>query len=48
MQRACQENIAGFELAYKVTFYAAIVALVLGLLLPGWPGKWAGREEMGR
>ena len=20
----------------------------LGLLLPGWPGRWAGREGMGR
>jgi EmrB/QacA subfamily drug resistance transporter len=47
MQRACQENIAGFELAYKVTFYAAFVALLLGLALPGWPGKWAGRQEGG-
>jgi hypothetical protein len=27
-----------------VTFYAAIIALVLGLMLPGWPLKWAGRR----
>ncbi len=47
LQRACQENISGFEQAYTVTFYAAIVALALGLLLPGWPGRWAGREGMG-
>ena len=47
IQRACQENIAGFERAYKVTFYAAFVALLLGLALPGWPGKWAGRQEGG-
>ena len=42
--QACDENIAGFERAYTVTFYAAIVALVLGLMLPGWPFKWAGRR----
>jgi EmrB/QacA subfamily drug resistance transporter len=47
IQRACLENIAGFERAYKVTFYAAFVALLLGLALPGWPGKWAGRREGG-
>jgi EmrB/QacA subfamily drug resistance transporter len=47
IQRACQENIAGFERAYKATFYAAFVALLLGLALPGWPGRWAGRQEGG-
>jgi len=41
---ACQENIAGFERAYTVTFYAAVLAVLLGLLLPGWPGKWIGRR----
>jgi EmrB/QacA subfamily drug resistance transporter len=45
-ERICRENIAGFERAYTVTFYAALVALVLGLLLPGWPGKWSGRQMM--
>jgi EmrB/QacA subfamily drug resistance transporter len=45
IRRACQENIAGFERAYKVTFYAALIALLLSLALPGWPGKWAGRQE---
>lgn len=44
MSQACEENIAGFERAYSVTFYAAIVALILGLMLPGWPSKWAGRR----
>jgi MFS family permease len=46
VQRACRENIAGFERAYTVTFYAAFVALLLGLLLPGWPAKWAGRQAV--
>jgi EmrB/QacA subfamily drug resistance transporter len=44
INEACQENIAGFERAYTVTFYAAILAVVLGLFLPGWPGKWVGRK----
>ncbi len=47
LQRLCQENISGFEQAYTVTFYAEIIALAVGLLLPGWPGKWAGREAVG-
>ena len=44
LDQACKENVAGFEKAYTVTFYAAILALILGLLLPGWPFKWAGRR----
>jgi DHA2 family multidrug resistance protein len=44
LERACRENIAGFERAYTVTFYLAFVALLLGLMLPGWPSKWAGRQ----
>jgi hypothetical protein len=43
LERACQENIAGFERSYRLTFYAAFVALLLGLMLPGWPAKWSGR-----
>jgi len=43
LQQACAENMKGFEAAYLITFYASIVALLLGLFLPGWPGKWAGR-----
>jgi EmrB/QacA subfamily drug resistance transporter len=44
VQQACQEYITGFNRAYKVSFYAAFVALLLSLALPGWPLKWAGRE----
>jgi EmrB/QacA subfamily drug resistance transporter len=44
LKQACQENVAGFERAYTLTFYASFVALALGLLLPGWPFKWAGRR----
>jgi EmrB/QacA subfamily drug resistance transporter len=45
LRKACQEYVTGFERAYKVSFYAAFVALLLSLALPGWPLKWAGREE---
>lgn len=45
VDRACQEQVLGFEKTYKFTFYAAIVALILGLFLPGWPLKWAGRRS---
>ena len=42
--QACEESVAGFEQAYKVTFFASIAALALGLMLPGWPRQWAGRR----
>ena len=44
-QRACDENVLGFEKSYLVTFYASTVALMLGLFLPGWPKKWRGRKS---
>jgi EmrB/QacA subfamily drug resistance transporter len=44
LQKACQENVSGFERAYNVTFVAAILALILGAMLPGWPRKWGGRR----
>lgn len=43
LSRACEENLSGLARAYKFTFYAAFVALVLGALLPGYPFEWAGR-----
>lgn len=43
LSRACEENLSGFARAYKFTFYAALVALVLGASLPGFPFEWAGR-----
>ncbi|MEN3328460.1 MAG: hypothetical protein V7638_3267 [Acidobacteriota bacterium] len=46
LTRACEENLSGFARAYKFTFYAALVALVLGALLPGYPFEWAGRGVM--
>jgi EmrB/QacA subfamily drug resistance transporter len=44
LQKACQENVAGFERAYTITFIAAFLALILGAMLPGWPRKWGGRR----
>ncbi len=46
VQQACREYIHGFEQAYQVTFVFAIISLILGAFLPGWPGKWAGRGNM--
>src|SRR5574341_1874320 len=43
LQVACAQSIKGFEKAYRLTFFAAIGALILGAFLPGWPGKWGGR-----
>jgi DHA2 family multidrug resistance protein len=43
----CVNYLHGLERAYTVTFVAALVALALGALLPGWPGRWGGRSEPG-
>lgn len=43
LQVVCDQSVQGFENAYRITFYAAIGALILGAFLPGWPGKWSGR-----
>jgi hypothetical protein len=32
-----------FENTYKLTFYVTLVAVVIGLFMPGWPATWAGR-----
>jgi DHA2 family multidrug resistance protein len=45
LEAACGQSIQGFENAYRITFFAAIGALVLGALLPGWPRKWGGRSS---
>jgi hypothetical protein len=47
LQQACQENVAGFERTYRITFYASLIALVLGAFLPGWPLQWRGRQMTG-
>jgi len=35
LDQACVETVGGFEQAYKVTFFASIAAVALGLMLPG-------------
>ncbi len=40
---ACEQNIRGFEHAYRITFYLALFAIFIGALLPGWPFGWVGR-----
>jgi EmrB/QacA subfamily drug resistance transporter len=47
VQSGCSEYIDGFEKAYQITFVFAIISLVLAMFLPGWPGKWSGRGNMG-
>ena len=48
LRRACIETMAGFERAYRITFWFAALALALGSLLPGWPFGWRGRESLQR
>lgn len=40
----CEEYVAGLEQAYNLTFYFAIAAVGLAMLLPGWPAAWMGRR----
>jgi EmrB/QacA subfamily drug resistance transporter len=40
-------TLAGFTRAYLLTFWLAVVGLLLGLLLPGWPGTWTRPKEQG-
>lgn len=43
LQTVCDQSMQGFEASYRITFFAAIGALLLAAFLPGWPGKWSGR-----
>ncbi|MBK9714122.1 MAG: DHA2 family efflux MFS transporter permease subunit [Kouleothrix sp.] len=47
IDRACSEYLVGFDRTYKLTFYVALVAIVIGLFMPGWPFAWAGRTAAG-
>ena len=33
-------TLGGLSRAYMLTFWLAIAGLLLGVLLPGWPGRW--------
>jgi EmrB/QacA subfamily drug resistance transporter len=48
VQQFCGEYIQGLHNAYRLTFYAALLAMLLGATLPGWPLRWAGRQEQAR
>jgi len=43
LKLGCDSGMNGFEDSYRLTFFAAIAALIVGAFLPGWPGKWGGR-----
>jgi hypothetical protein len=45
LREACAQSVRGFERAYTLTLYMATLALILGAMLPGWPGPWAGRTS---
>ena len=44
--RGCDEIMHGFEEAYRITFWFALLALVLASFLPGWPLGWHGRKDL--
>jgi len=46
LREACDETMHGFERAYRVTFWFAVLALLLASILPGWPFGWGGRERL--
>jgi len=48
IHQACTESVSGFQAAYTLTFYFALIAMLIGFFLPGWPGKWSGRPGQGR
>jgi DHA2 family multidrug resistance protein len=43
LKQVCDQSMQGFEATYRITFYASVGALIIGLFLPGWPAKWGGR-----
>jgi DHA2 family multidrug resistance protein len=43
LKLGCDSGMNGFKDSYRITFFAAIAALIVGAFLPGWPAKWGGR-----
>jgi len=39
-------SLRGFEAAYRLTFFLALLAIPIACFLPGWPGKWQGRTGL--
>jgi EmrB/QacA subfamily drug resistance transporter len=42
---AATTTLAGLRRAYMLTFGLAIAGLALGIMLPGWPGRWVRGES---
>ena len=38
-------TLDGFARAYMLTFWLAVAGLLLGVVLPGWPGRWPAPAE---
>jgi DHA2 family multidrug resistance protein len=47
IEKACGEYLLGFEAAYRLTSYVSLLAIFIGLFMPGWPFGWAGRTAAG-
>jgi MFS family permease len=47
IQKSCGEYLLGFEAAYRLTSYVSLLAIFIGLFMPGWPFGWAGRTAAG-
>ena len=38
-------TLDGFARAYVLSFWLAVAGLLLGVVLPGWPGRWPAPAE---
>jgi DHA2 family multidrug resistance protein len=47
IKKSCVDYLLVFENTNNLTFYVALVAIVIGLFMPGWPAAWAGRTAAG-
>ena len=46
IQSFCGQYVTGLRNAYHLTFFAALLATLLGATLPGWPFTWTGRASL--
>jgi hypothetical protein len=47
IQQFQDQYITGLQHAYLATFIIAVVATILALFLPGWPGKYLPASQRG-
>ncbi|NNJ13764.1 hypothetical protein EKD04_025915, partial [Chloroflexales bacterium ZM16-3] len=45
LRQACDAYLVGLERTYRLTCYVAILAVIVGTFLPGWPFAWEGRQR---